>query len=180
MGPHHAALIGKAGEAAVASELMRRHIDVAYPAHDAGVDLIAYLEYSLTKFVPVQVKARSSSCYQFNRDWFRIDGLVLVQVWNMLQVPEFYIFNGLEDVEDALGEIHCATESWRMKGAYTSTSPTKKEVERMQRYRNRWDKIEDALKTRAGLETRLERFTYQTDDLEVVKPAGHLATHKPT
>jgi hypothetical protein len=40
--PHDAALVGKAGEVLVAAELLRRHIDIAYPAHDSGVDLIAY------------------------------------------------------------------------------------------------------------------------------------------
>jgi hypothetical protein len=34
--PHQAALVGKAGEALVAAELLRRHVDVAYPAHDRG------------------------------------------------------------------------------------------------------------------------------------------------
>jgi len=36
------ALIGKAGELMVAAELMRRGIEVAYPASDVGVDLLAY------------------------------------------------------------------------------------------------------------------------------------------
>jgi hypothetical protein len=35
-----AALVGKAGEALVAAELLRRGINVAYPAFDGSVDLL--------------------------------------------------------------------------------------------------------------------------------------------
>ena len=36
------ALVGKAGEMLVAAELMRRGIEIAHPASDVGVDLLAY------------------------------------------------------------------------------------------------------------------------------------------
>ena len=35
-------LVGKAGEALVAAELLRRGVDIATPAYDRGVDLLAY------------------------------------------------------------------------------------------------------------------------------------------
>jgi hypothetical protein len=56
----------------------------------------------------IQVKARTATCVEFQKDWFKIEGLVLVQVWNVTVIPEFYIFGGLKDVEDALGPAHCA------------------------------------------------------------------------
>lgn len=172
MGRHQSALIGKAGEAAVASELMRRGIDVAYPGHDAGVDLIAYLEYSLSTFVPIQVKARSASCYQFSKDWFRIEGLMLIQVWNIVQRPEFYIFSNLAEVEDALGHVHCSSDSWKIKGAYTATSPTAKQIERMQKYRDRWDKIKVKLQTPSlpiSQVHRSDRYTIKPGNLEIFR-----------
>ena len=142
MTAHEAALVGKAGEAAVAAELLRRHIDIAYPAHDAGVDLIAYREHKLDQVVPIQVKARTATCFEFQKGWFKIEGLVLVQVWNVTVTPEFYIFGNLGDVEDALGVAHCATPSWMNKGAYTVTSPTSEHLARMKPHKDRWDRVE--------------------------------------
>lgn len=133
--------MGKAGEALVAAELLRRHIDVAYPAHDGGIDLLAYRGHNLKRVVPIQVKARTSTCYEFQKDWFRIEGLVLVQVWYVTQTPEFYIFGGLEDVVGALGPQHAATQSWVNKGNYNVTTPSAEHVQRMQAHKGRWDRI---------------------------------------
>jgi hypothetical protein len=171
MGRYRSALVGKAGEAAVACELMRRGIDVAYPGHDAGVDLIAYSEYSLRKFVPIQVKTRSASCYQFNKDWFRIDGVVLVQVWNIVEIPEFYVFGSLAEVEDALGELHCSSDSWQLKGAYTATTPTSKQIDRMQKYRNNWNEIEVRLTATGQVIKSVDtedRYSWTEGDIEVL------------
>ncbi len=56
-----AALTGKAGEILVAAKLMRQGTEVAYPASDVGVDLLAYRldlrQKVATRFVPIQVKA---------------------------------------------------------------------------------------------------------------------------
>jgi hypothetical protein len=145
MTAHEAALVGKAGEALVAAELLRQHIDIAYPAHEAGVDLLAYREHQFGRVVPIQVKARTTTCFEFQKDWFRVEGLVLVQVWHVTTIPEFYIFGGLGDVEEVLGAIHTATESWVTKGGYNVTYPNKAHIERMQVHRNRWDRIADAL-----------------------------------
>jgi hypothetical protein len=38
-------------------------VHVAYPAYDRGIDLLAYREADLSDLVPIQVKARSGSCY---------------------------------------------------------------------------------------------------------------------
>lgn len=140
-GPHEAALVGKAGEALVAAELLRRHIDVAYPAHDSGIDLIAYRAEKPDAIVPIQVKARSATCYEFQKDWFRIKGLVLVQVWNVVTKPEFYIFGSLGEVENALGPQHAATASWLEKGGYNVTSPNEAQLERMRPHQHQWDRI---------------------------------------
>jgi hypothetical protein len=136
-----AALVGKAGEALVAAELLRRGVNVAYPAFDGGIDLLAYREPDFKRVVPIQVKARSSSCYTFQRSWFMTPGLVLVQVWHVTKVPEFYIFGALEDVEAALGPQHSASTSWRRDGRYNTTNPVKDEIARMQSHRDKWDRI---------------------------------------
>jgi hypothetical protein len=145
MTAHEAALVGKAGEALVAAELLRQHIDVAYPAHDGGIDLLAYRGHDLTRVVPIQVKARTTSCYEFQKDWFRIEGLVLVQVWYVTETPEFFIFGNLDDVVNALGVRHSKTHSWLAKGNYNVTAPNADHLKRMQPHKNRWDRIADQL-----------------------------------
>jgi hypothetical protein len=145
MTAHQAALVGKAGEALVASELLRRHIDVAYPAHDGGIDLLAYCGHDLKRVVPIQVKARTATCYEFQKDWFRIPNLALVQVWYVTSTPEFYVFGNLEEVVDALGPQHSATQSWIAKGAYNVTTPNAGHIDRMRDHKNRWDRIKQKL-----------------------------------
>jgi len=68
------ALIGRAGELLVAAELLRRKINVAVPAYDGGVDLLAYREMDFRRVVPIQVKARTLTCHNFQRAWFDVPG----------------------------------------------------------------------------------------------------------
>ena len=95
-------MVGKAGEALVAAELLRQGIDVAYPAYDCGVDLIAYQGHDFGRVVPIQVKARSYTNYTFHKVWFD-SGIVLVQVWYVVIHPRFFVFSSLDQVEQALG-----------------------------------------------------------------------------
>jgi len=140
-----AALIGKAGEALVAAELLRQGIDVAYPAYDGGVDLLAYRGHDFERVVPIQVKARSETCYGFQKSWFHVDGLVLVQVWYTRTQPQFYVFSTIEQVEEVLGD-HCKTDSWRVQGGYTVTQPCDDDIKRMRPHRHRWERVEDRLR----------------------------------
>jgi hypothetical protein len=139
------ALVGKAGEMLVSAELMRRGIEVASPASDVGVDLLAYRletgQRTASRFVPIQVKARSGTGYNFQRSWFhRAPGLVLVQVWHVVTVPEFYVFSDIADVEEALG-MHAQSPSWTDNGGYSVTDPSRRQREMMQPHRDRWERI---------------------------------------
>lgn len=144
------ALIGKAGELLVAAELMRRGVDVAYPASDIGVDLLAYrLPNGIaapTRVVPIQVKARSGPGFNFQRAWFaRAPGLALVSVWYVETMPEYYIFRSELDVQDALGPDAAATNSWRAAGRYNITNPTREALARMIPHKDQWSRILDQL-----------------------------------
>lgn len=136
------ALIGKAGEALVGAELLRRGVHVAYPAYDGGIDLVAFRENQRNRFIPIQVKAASKTLYHFQKSWFRIEGIVLVQVWHVKISPEFYIFSDISQVEGALG-LHSESTAWRCNGVYhvTEPKPDSEDVKRMQPHRDRWDLI---------------------------------------
>jgi len=141
------ALIGKAGEMLVAAELMRRGVEVAYPASDVGVDLLAYRlsegHAVPAKIVPIQVKAYSGTGYVFQKRWFeRAPGVVLVSVWRTADVPQFYVLETLDRVEKALG-AHAATESWIKRGIWSSpdTPPHSPDWGLMQPNRDKWCRI---------------------------------------
>jgi hypothetical protein len=144
------ALIGKAGEVLVAGELMRRGIEVAYTASDRGIDILAYRlatrQTMAASFVPIQVKARAKTGYNFQRSWFdKVPGVVLVHVWNLATTPEFYIFDGLAAVEDALGPTYAKSPSWLMHGGYNVTVAQGSHYSRMRPHRDKWDRITDRL-----------------------------------
>ena len=141
------ALIGKAGEMLVAAELMRRGVEVAHPASDVGVDLLAYRlsegHAVPARIVPVQVKAYSGTGYVFHKRWFeRAPGMVLVSVWLTGTTPEFYVLDSLTQVENALGR-HASTNAWRIKGVWSSnnTPPESCDGKLMRAHRDQWDRI---------------------------------------
>lgn len=144
------ALVGKAGEMLVAAELMRRGVEVAYPASDVGVDLLAYRlsegHAVPARVVPIQVKAYSASGYAFYKRWFeRAPKVVLVSVWMVPHTPEFYIFDTVPRVEEALG-THAKTVSWKKGGwSSTTTPPGTQDWELMQSHRDQWCRIIDQL-----------------------------------
>lgn len=133
----------------VAGELMRRGVEVAHPASDVGVDLLAYRlipgKAVAGKFVPIQVKTRSTSGYAFYKSWFeRAPGLMLVHVWNVAVKPEFYVFGNLKDVELAL-DTHALSESWKTKGGYSVTDATERHRLLMQAHADKWERITQEL-----------------------------------
>ena len=141
------ALIGKAGETLVAAELMRRGVEIAIPASDVGVDMLAYRlapkQRVAHNFVPIQVKARSETGYNFQKIWFtKVPGVVLVHVWHVSTTPVFYIFRDLEDVKSALGS-HAQSVSWTVNGGYSVTNPTARHCTLMEPHKNQWHRILD-------------------------------------
>ena len=143
------ALIGRAGEMMVAAELMRRGVEIAHPASDVGVDLLAYrLDVGLRtarKFVPIQVKAFSGGGYRFLKVWFdRAPDLVLVLVNALASTPRFYVFRGLADIESAIGN-HAMTSSWTNRGIWSVTEMSGPDATLMLPHRDRWERITDQL-----------------------------------
>ena len=133
----------------VAAELMRRGVEVAHPASDVGVDLLAYRlipgQAVAGRFIPIQVKTRSTTGYAFYKSWFqRAPGLMLVHVWHAATTPEFYIFRNLGDVELAL-DNHAKSKSWIVDGGYSVTDATERHCQLMTAHADRWERITQAL-----------------------------------
>jgi hypothetical protein len=137
-------LTGAAGELLVAAELLRRGIAVARPLYDQGIDLLAFHVDDPTRTVPIQVKARSGSGYNFQKEWFRVETMILVLVWHSATTPEFYVFKRA-DVDKALGPIHSSSPSWLEKGVYSVTEPGLEIIGRMKDHKDKWERITEAL-----------------------------------
>ena len=114
------------------SELLRDGLEVAVPARDRGVDLIAYADLSrqVTAFaaIPIQMKAFSSSGFSLARKYSKIAGLIVAYVWHLggAEPPITYAlrYDAVIGVADEMG--YTKTASWQDGGAYTTTRPSKK------------------------------------------------------
>ena len=74
--------LGAAGEAAVAARLLQSGFDVARPAPDRGVDLLAVAR-DMTRVVPIQVNTLGAPRITFQRAWFSpIDVLRIINDLN--------------------------------------------------------------------------------------------------
>jgi hypothetical protein len=135
------------GQHRLASDLLQAGLEVAFPARDRGVDLIAYadLDRQLGRFVarPIQMKAASKRSFGIWKKYLKIHDLIVAFVWHLdgLQGPETYALTCAEAV--AVGEMMgwTRTASWCEKGGYSTTKPGQDLCERLQPFRmtpDRW------------------------------------------
>lgn len=139
------------GRHRLASELLQAGLEVAFPARDRGVDIIAYadLDRQLGQFVakPIQMKAASQRSFGIWKKYLKIHELVLSFVWNLdgSRDPETYALTCEEAIAigEAMGWTH--TASWKEKGGYSTTRPGVKLCRLLSAYRmtpdSWWTKI---------------------------------------
>jgi hypothetical protein len=68
-----------------------------------------------------------------------------VLVWRLETTPEFYVFDSLARIEEALGATFSASKSWTENGVYAVTNPGVAVLERMTPHRDWWDRIIEQL-----------------------------------
>lgn len=160
------------GRNRLVSELLRAGLEVAIPARDRGIDLIAYRDLidppegaevhapnpakPVQRFVakPIQMKAASRQSFSISRKYAKLRDLVLAFVWN-LQDPDRAVTYALTyDEAVAVGEAmgYTATSSWTDKDTYATTQPSAKLLEKLEPYRMTperwWDKVAGAAPAR--------------------------------
>lgn len=117
------------GQHRLASELLLAGLEVAFPARDRGVDLIAYADVDpgARRFVavPIQLKAASRRSFGIWKKYEKIHGLVFAFVWHLDGdgEPETYALTHGEAlaVANAMGWL--ATASWTAGGGYNTNNP---------------------------------------------------------
>jgi hypothetical protein len=134
------------GHNRLTDELLRSGLEVAHPARDRGVDIIAYvdLETHVQSFVarPIQMKAASRQSFSIDRKYSKFPNLLIAFVWNLANGAEPVTFamsyaEALR-VGDSMG--YTTTDSWQ-RGSYATTNPGSRLRELLEPYRmtsERW------------------------------------------
>lgn len=75
------------GRNRLGSDILRDGLDVAVPARDRGIDLIAYadLSASVKTFVarPIQMKASSEASFSIDRNYKKLASLIIAYIWHV-------------------------------------------------------------------------------------------------
>jgi hypothetical protein len=142
------------GRNRLGSELLREGLEVAVPARDRGVDLIAYADLSsrVQSFIarPIQMKAASRSSFSLHRKYRRLADLIIAYVWyiNDPSKTVTYALTYKEAYAVAKRMKWTKTDSWKMKHAYSTTRPGSRLRELLEPYRMRegkwWEKVTGA------------------------------------
>lgn len=121
-------------------ELLLAGLEVALPARDRGVDLIAYvdLESKVSSFIalPIQMKAASTQAFSIDHKYSKISNLVLAYAWGLQSPPhaKTYALTYHEALDVAERMAWTKTKAWA-KGIYSTSAPSKKLCQLLQPYR---------------------------------------------
>jgi hypothetical protein len=129
------------GEHILASQLLQAGLEVAFPARDRGVDLIAYadIDQQAGRFVakPLQLKAATQRSFGIWAKYSRIHDLILAFVWHVggPEPTEAFALTCQEAITigDTMG--YTKTASWLGQGAYVTTRPSDKLCRLLEPYR---------------------------------------------
>jgi hypothetical protein len=141
-------LLELCGRHRLTESLLGAGLEVAFPARDRGVDLIAYadIDRRLEKFaaVPIQMKAASEACFSIDRKYSKFHDMLIAYVWNVSEPANtrIYVLTQQEAVDIATEMKYTDTDSWINKGLYVVTHPSHRLVEKLRSHevsRGRWE-----------------------------------------
>jgi hypothetical protein len=127
-------------------ELLRDGLEVAVPARDRGIDLIAYADLSrqVARFVarPIQMKAFTDRGFSVARKGTRIADLIMAYVWHLggAQTAVSYALPYPDAVKVAEAMGWTKTASWLEGGVYSANRPGKRLLGLLEPYRMGPDK----------------------------------------
>lgn len=141
------------GRNRLVDELLRAGLEVALPARDRGIDLIAYadLDSKVSSFIarPIQMKAASEAAFSIHRKYEKFPDLILAFVWH-LGSPErartyALYYDEAVAIGDALGWT--GTTSWTAKDGYSTQRPSRELIDLLEAHRmtpaSWWRKVAD-------------------------------------
>ena len=128
------------GKHRLTESLLDAGIEVAFPARDRGIDLIAYsdTDVQLGRFValPIQMKSASKTCFSIAQKYSKFPDMLIAYVWNLSEPgnTRIFVLNQDEAVRIASAMKYTETDSWINKGTYVVTRPSTKLVEMLRQY----------------------------------------------
>jgi hypothetical protein len=133
-------LVEMLGRHRLIAELLRANLEVAIPARDRGIDLIAYADLGtqVTRFsaCPIQLKAAVGSCFSIDKKYAKFPNLLMAYVWHVADpvkaVTYATTFSEAKAVADAMGYTN--TASWE-RGLYVVTKPGPDLLARLEPFR---------------------------------------------
>jgi hypothetical protein len=134
------------GRQRLIGELLRDGLEVASPARDRGIDLLAYtdLNSQVDRFValPIQMKASTTRSFSVARKYERFANMILAYVWHLGEpfsaLTYAMTYPQAIALADELGWT--ATSSWA-KGEYSTRSPSQQLMHLLEKHRmgpGRW------------------------------------------
>ncbi len=139
------------GRNTLINALLKAGFEVAQPARDRGVDLIAYLDVDdeIEQFVgvPIQLKVASNQSFNINKKYNKFPNLIMACVWDLTHDTESPIYALTQQEAVAVGDAMgwTQTASWQQGGLYSSTRPSKKLIKCLEPYRMNSKKWRDKL-----------------------------------
>jgi hypothetical protein len=130
------------GRQRLMSELLLDNLEVASPARDRGIDLIAYADLSrqVSRFAarPIQMKASWKRAFSVARKYERVADLIVAYVWHVGEPTSAVTYAMTYPEAVALAEAlgWTDTAAWA-EGQYSTTSPSQELVQRLEQYRMR-------------------------------------------
>ena len=140
-------LLELCGRNRLTESLLGAGLEVAFPARDRGIDLIAYadIDRRLEKFaaVPIQMKAASGASFSIDQKYSKFHDMLIAYVWNVSQPADtqIYVLTQKEAVDIATEMKYTTSESWTGKGVYVVTHPGRELTEKLRPYlvsREKW------------------------------------------
>ena len=129
------------GRNRLVDELLVAGLEVAMPLRDRGIDLITYVDLAanVSKFaaVPLQMKAASTRAFSIDRKYTKISNLVIVYIWGLRSPAHAQSFaltySEVMTIAEAMGWT--TSQSFRIKGRYSTSYPSKKLCELLAPYK---------------------------------------------
>ena len=106
------------GRAWLEARLIRAGFEVARPARDRGIDLIAFSDTASETFwaCPIQLKAASAESFSLDRKYAN-RGIVMAYLWDALSIEPTLFLVPYEDALSLLGNAQ-NTKSWEIDGRW--------------------------------------------------------------
>jgi len=133
------------GRNRLGSELLHAGLEIAVPARDRGIDLIAYADLTSNvetfKARPIQMKAASKRSFSLFRKYAKFADLIIAYVWFIKDPKQTttYALTYDEALSVATKVGWTATKPWEREG-YSTTSPSTEICELLEPYHMTADK----------------------------------------